>query len=132
MATMFTIKQLAKAAGVPATTIRYYERIGLLLPARRSSSNYRLYNEESLERLKFIRAAQSIGFTLDDVRKLLGENSKVPCCGDVQELIEDRLAEIAAKIKELRHVQRVLNASLAKCKTSNPRKRCHVLEALTP
>ncbi len=125
-----TINQLAKAAGVPTTTIRYYERIGLLLPAGRSSSNYRLYDDASLERLKFIRAAQSIGFTLDDVRQLVGEHGEVPCCGDVQHLIEDRLAEIAAKMKELRHVQRVLKASLAKCRESNPRKRCHVLESL--
>lgn len=126
---MFPVKQLSKAAGVPTTTIRFYERIGLFLSASRSSSNYRLYNDESLERLKFIRAAQSIGFTLDDIRKLLGEHGEIPCCGDVQHLIEDRLDEIAVKMKELRHVQRVLKASLAKCQESNPRKQCHVLKS---
>ena len=130
MAAELTIKQLADAAGVPPTTIRYYERIGLVLPASRSASNYRLYDDESLERLRFIRAAQSIGFTLDDIRGLLGDGGKAPCCGDVQQLIEERLAEIETRMKELRHVQRVLKASLAKCKKSNPRKRCHVLASL--
>ncbi len=68
----FTIGALARAAEIAVTTVRYYERIGLLVPDDRSSGNYRLYSPASLRRLKFIRAAQSIGFTLDDVQALLG------------------------------------------------------------
>jgi len=131
MSGRYTISQLAHAADVPTTTVRYYERIGLVQPEDRSAGNYRLYSDESLRRLKFIRAAQAIGFTLDDVRALLGEGGSVPCCGDVQQLIEDRLAEIDQRLNDLRHVQRVLKASLAKCQTSNPRRACHVLESLT-
>lgn len=126
----YTISQLAKAAEIPTTTVRYYERIGLVEPEDRSAGNYRLYSKESLQRLRFIRAAQAIGFTLDDVRALLGEGGDVPCCGDVQQLIEDRLAEIDQRLKDLRQVQRVLKGSLAMCQGSNPRRECHVLESL--
>lgn len=100
----FTISRLAKAAEIPTSTVRYYERIGLLEAEQRSYGNYRLYGEKSLEKLKFIRAAQAIGFTLDGVRALLGDGKKVPCCGEVKLLIEDRLADIKHKLKDLRHV----------------------------
>ncbi len=130
MATEITISQLAKAAETPTSTLRYYERIGLLVAENRSQGNYRLYGDSSLSRLRFIRAAQAIGFTLDDVRALLGEGSSVPCCGDVQQLIEDRLAGIEQRLKDLRQVRRVLKDSLTKCQTSNPRRACQVLETL--
>jgi DNA-binding transcriptional MerR regulator len=68
MGRQYTITQLAQAANVPTTTLRYYERAGLVLPEGRSQGNYRLYSDESLRRLRFIRAAQAVGFTLDDVR----------------------------------------------------------------
>ena len=80
----FTIGQLALEARIPATTLRYYERIGLLLPDDRSQGNYRLYGAASLRRLQFICAAQSIGFKLDDIRTLLGaltgQAPPVPTC----------------------------------------------------
>ena len=125
-----TISQLANAADVPTTTIRYYERIGLVKPEQRSYGNYRLYGEKSLDKLNFIRAAQAIGFTLDDVRSLLGDGKKAPCCGDVKLLIEDRLEDIKRKLKDLGHVQRVLNAAHKKCELSNPGRTCHVVESL--
>lgn len=81
----YTISQLAKAVGVPATTLRYYERVGLLRPEHRSQGNYRLYTKQSLHRLKFIRAAQAIGFTLQDVKTLLGmESGDAQSCAEVQ------------------------------------------------
>ena len=125
-----TISQLAKAAEIPTTTVRYYERIGLVEPEGRSHGNYRLYGNKSLERLRFVRAAQAIGFTLDDIRSLLGDGQRAPCCGDVKLLIEDRLAEVARRLKDLKHVQRVLTAAKKQCEISNPRKRCHVVESL--
>ena len=85
---LFTIGELAKSAGVPTSTVRYYEREGILKPSGRSASNYRLYSEEDLYRLRFIRAAQATGFTLADVTVLL----RPAACGDVQERIENRLA----------------------------------------
>lgn len=131
MATQYTIGQLAHAAEVPTTTVRYYERIGLLQPEDRSyGGNYRLYGDASLRRLMFIRAAQAIGFKLEDVKALLGDGDSYPCCGDVQQLIEERLADIERRLGDLRQVRRVLRQSLNECRQGSPRKRCHVVEKL--
>lgn len=127
----YTISQLAKAAKTPTSTLRYYERIGLLKPQDRSKANYRLYDDESLRRLRFIRAAQAIGFTLDHVSTLLGNrDGKAPTCNEVQTLIEQRLADIEKRLKDLRHVRRVLNSSLKKCLESEQNENCQVIETL--
>jgi MerR family mercuric resistance operon transcriptional regulator len=112
---------------VPVSTVRYYERAGLLRPHRRSSSNYRVYSDEDLHRLRFIRAAQASGFTLDDVRALL----RPAPCRDVQQRIERRLAEVAARARELRHLKRVLRASLDLCRAHEATGRCEVVRSLS-
>jgi DNA-binding transcriptional MerR regulator len=71
MGKKYTISQLSHVADIPTTTVRYYERVGLVEPEDRSASNYRLYSGESLRKLKLIRAAKSIGFKLNDVKALL-------------------------------------------------------------
>jgi DNA-binding transcriptional MerR regulator len=127
----YTISQLAKSAGIPTTTMRYYERIGLVEPEDRSHGNYRLYGEESLRKVSFIRSAQAIGFTLDDVKALLAaHDSTAASCREVQTLIEERLAEVGRRLKDLRHVQRVLKSSLEKCKETERVDCCHVIETL--
>jgi len=130
MAEQYTISQLARAAEVPTTTVRYYERIGLMAAEDRSYGNYRLYGPTSLQKLKFIRAAQAIGFKLDDVKALIGDRGNSPCCGDVQHLIEQRLADITHQLKDLRRVQRDLKAALKKCQQGNARAHCHVIDGL--
>ncbi len=127
MGRLFTIGELAEAAGVPTSTVRYYEREGILKPRRRSPSNYRLYAEEDVHRLRFIRAAQSTGFSLRDVTELL----RPARCGRVQELIENRLETVAARMKELRHVQRVLRTSLETCQEHEETGRCRVIDSLS-
>ncbi len=124
---MFTIGELAKAARVPTSTVRYYEREGILRPAGRSSSNYRLYAQEDVERLRFIRGAQATGFTLRDVTELL---QPAPC-GKVQGLIERRLETVADRMRELRHVQRVLRRSLEECHRHERSGRCRVIDDLS-
>jgi DNA-binding transcriptional MerR regulator len=127
----YSISQLAKAADVPTTTVRYYERVGLVEPEDRSAGNYRLYSEESLRKLKFIRAAQAIGFTLDDVKTLLAlPDSSAAACQTVQPLIEERLAEVGQRLKDLRYVQSVLKQALVKCRESERADCCHVVETL--
>jgi len=131
MSEEFTISQLARAAQIPTTTLRYYERIGLVQPEDRSHANYRLYGDESLRRVKFIRAAQSIGFTLDDVKTLLATpESSAASCRDVQSLIEERLVRVGQRLKDLRHVQRVLRSSLRKCHETERADCCHVIGTL--
>ena len=116
METAYTIGQLAHAAGVPTSTVRYYERIGLLSPEGRTAGNYRLYGAEALARLRFIRAAQGTGFTLDDITALLQLQDATPdACQDVQTLIEARLEDLEQRMADLRHVQRVLKATLKQC-----------------
>ncbi len=127
MAETLKIGELAKAAGVPSSTVRYYERQGLLHPSSRSASNYRLYSGSDLERLRFIRAAQATGFTLEDVIQLL----RPAACGNVQALIEERLGRVGERMKELRHLQRVLRASLAECREHQESGRCKVVDELT-
>lgn len=122
-----TIGGLATAAGVAISTVRYYERAGLLRPRRRSAANYRLYSDEDLHRLRFIRAAQTSGFTLDDIRELL---RPAPCHG-VQVRIERRLSEIAARMRELRHLERVLRGSLELCRAHEATGRCEVIRTLS-
>lgn len=131
MGRRYTISQLAHAAEVPTTTVRYYERVGLVQPEDRSAGNYRLYSDESLQKLKFIRTAQAIGFTLDDVKALLSApDNSAASCRQVQSLIEERLAEVAQRLKDLRHVQQVLKSSLANCRETERADCCHVIETL--
>ena len=132
MSKQLTISQLAKAAETPTTTVRYYERIGLFEPEDRSQGNYRLYSDESLSKLKFIRAAQAIGFSLDDVKTLLGiHGGTVPSCGEVQTLIEERLTDLEKRLKDLRHVKRVLTSTLGRCReTEQVQDCCQVIETL--
>ena len=126
-----TISQLAEKAGIPTTTVRYYERIGLVQPEDRSAGNYRLYGRASLDKLKFVRAAQAIGFTLEDTRVLLvDESGSPPKCGSVQGLIEDRLTDVEERLKDLRHIRKVLKSALAQCQQQKETDCCHVVDRL--
>ena len=127
----YTIGQLATAADVPTSTVRYYERVGLVEADGRSESNYRLYGFEALERVRFIRAAQATGFSLDDVKALLAlrDGTTAPC-GQVRQLIEERIFHVEERMKDLRHVKKVLKASLELCLTSEEGKGCQVIEQL--
>lgn len=132
MPSLYTIGTLAEAAGVPTTTVRYYERRGLLRPATRvGSGSYRAYGEAELERLRFIRAAQQTGFSLEDISALLSlRDGKSAPCRAVQDLIEERLREVAARAKDLERLKRELKSALQACRRSEPRARCEVIEAL--
>lgn len=121
-----TIGELAEGGGVPTSTVRYYERAGLLRPAARSHSGYRLYSEAELERLRFVRAAQATGLRLADVRELL----RPAPCRRVQGLLEARLEDVAARRAELRRVERVLRGALRLCRQHEARGRCGALDSL--
>lgn len=117
-----TIGQLAKAAGVPTSTVRYYERAGLVRPDFRTGGNYRGYAPATLERLKFIRSAQATGLSLQDVEALLELTfSPETACDDVLDLMRKRLEDIRQRIAELKQVERSLADSLSRCcKTDAP------------
>lgn len=127
-----TIGQLAKAAGVPTSSVRFYERRGLLTPDQRTRGNYRLYGAAALERLRFIRAAQAAGFTLKDIALLLGfRDGDASPCREVQNVIEARLSKVDEEIEHLHHVRDVLGRWLKVCRRAERTGRCGVLEGLS-
>ncbi len=128
----YTIGRLARAAGVRASTVRFYERRRLLSPDARTEGNYRVYGPTALERLRFIRAAQANGFSLEDIAALLKfrDGTTAPC-PEVQTLIEERLSDLDRRVEELRQVQEILRASLTACRRAERSNRCRVIEGLT-
>lgn len=126
-----TISELAVAGGVPTTTVRYYERAGLLMPGARSGAGYRLYGNVALERLRFIRSAQAVGFALDDISSLLDleSNGADLCQTEVAALLEKRLAETEARLRDLKQVKAHLSAALTRCRSSNG--ECAVMRQLS-
>lgn len=131
MISHYTIGELAEEAGVPSTTVRFYERAGLLPPTGRSKANYRQYDDASLERLRFIRAARMSGFSLDDISTMLELNEQPRgACDSVQELIEHRLADVRKKLDDLQRVETVLKSALRSCRKGEGQKTCAVLSRL--
>jgi MerR family mercuric resistance operon transcriptional regulator len=113
-----TIGKLAQSAGVATSTVRFYERAGLLVPERRSTGNYRDYTARSVERLRFIRSAQAVGLRVRDIAELLDVTSSQDSpCAAVEELLQRRLADIRQRMKHLRRVERTLNKAIASCCT---------------
>src|ERR1044071_5804846 len=116
-----TIGQLAKAANVPTSTIRFYERRGLFKADGRTDSNYRTYTTRNAERLKFIRAAQATGFSLKDIREMLALTySDDPPCQEVATLIQRRLQDVKQRLRELKRVERTLTTALKSCCKGGP------------
>ena len=127
---LISIGDVAKAAGMAATALRYYEREGILRSSARSPAGYRLYDRRSVEQLGFIRAAQAVGFTLSDIRLLLEvDGARTERKADVQQLIRTRLADVEQKMRDLRRVRAALAAALEGCERSKTAE-CPVLEEL--
>ena len=106
MNNMYTIGRLAKAAGIPTSTVRYYERRGILRAVSRTGHNYRKYDARSLSRLRFIRAAQDTGFSLDDIGALLAlRDGDSEACGNVRQIISNRLTAIREQIEQLQQIE---------------------------
>lgn len=103
---MMTASDLAKRTNLPIYTVRHYTRIGLLKPSRNLKNGYRLYKSSDKERLKFIAAAKELGFTLSEIEEILGHavHGDSPC-PMVREIVEKRVEENKAKIRELKRLQ---------------------------
>jgi DNA-binding transcriptional MerR regulator len=121
------ISQLAEQAGVPVSTVRYYERIGLLGPPSRTASGYRDYDDEASTRLLFIASSRRLGLTCDQVAELLPVWAGVDCVSAharVSQLIDDKHAEIAARIAELSAFATQLDEAKAMLEASPPPTVC--------
>ena len=124
---LWTIGQIANSVEVATSTLRYYEREKLLTPAARSPAGYRLYDPSAVEQLRFIRSAQSVGFSLEDIKALLALDGR-RSCKQVQGMIEQRLGDVVRRIAKLKSVQRTLSSALKRCRKSQ--KGCPVLTDL--
>ena len=125
------IGELSRRTGCNIETIRYYERISLLRAPARSAGRYRVY-DTAVRRLAFIRRARELGFTLDDVRALLAlsANDRQDTCAQVRELAAGHLAEVRAKIADLRAMERVLADAVRRC-TAGELPGCPIIDALS-
>lgn len=126
-----TIGTVAKRAGVPIDTIRYYEREGLLPEPLRRASGYRSYNETAVSRLRFIRRAKELGFTLEEIRDLLALSSdRRGGVKAVRKRAEQRLASIEARIAELMRIRKGLQQLIQACPGHGDPEQCPILRAL--
>lgn len=127
-----TIGGIAARAGVPAATIRYYEGRGLIPEAPRTSSGYRQYGDETAERLGFIKRAQDLGFTLDDVQELLDLRVDGPAaCAAVEAKTREKLGQVRDKIRELQRMEDALERLAASCADRSAAVECPILELLS-
>ncbi|MGE0254914.1 MAG: helix-turn-helix domain-containing protein [Alphaproteobacteria bacterium] len=130
MAAEYSIGELARASGCKAETIRYYERIGLLPEPDRRPSGYRAYGDGDVQRLRFVRQGRALGFTLDDIRRLLALADRPnEDCAAADRLCSAQLRDVREKIEALKRLEGELSRILVQCR-GGWIADCRVLEAL--
>lgn len=122
------IGELAKSAQVNIETIRFYERKGLIKQPVKPQSGYRQYPAETLERILFIKRAQKLGFTLEEISTLLSMESKK--CDDVQTLAKSKLISVRNKLHDLKQMESALKRLLEDCKSNPNHAGCPIIDAL--
>lgn len=132
------IGELSEQTGIPAKTIRYYEEIGLLPPPKRTPSGYRDYDTSATGRLRFVRAAQSVGLTLGEIREILAfrDRGEAPCA-HVLSLVERHAADLSQRIESLERMRRDLDRLAKRARSLSPRSGrdaayCHIIETVRP
>jgi Cu(I)-responsive transcriptional regulator len=126
-----TIGQVAKAAGVGVETVRFYERQGVLTPPPRSGSGYRQYAADAVERLRFVRRAQRLGFTLREVKELLAIGADPDADrADVRAKAQAKIDDVREKIADLKRVLAQLVLLRDTCHGTGPAAGCPILTAL--
>ena len=132
----YRIGEIAQQTGVSVETLRYYEKRRLLTAPPRTDGGFRVYSDDAVQQVRFIKQAQSLGLTLEDVQQLLDgsrRRSNVTSCRRVRDLLACRIEDIDARIKELREFRRTLHAHLDTCEralaaATDP--ACPTIEAL--
>ena len=111
------IGEISRQTGLSVHTIRYYEAEGLLQEAARTDSGYRVFSPQAVDQLNFIRKAQGLSFSLDEIRELLIlRDRSTGACSHVKTLVEDKLASLRRKPRELEVMEKDLKGVLAECK----------------
>lgn len=126
-----TIGKVARQAGVNLQTVRYYERRKLLAPAGRTESGYRLYSPEAVRVIRFIKNAQALGFTLDEIGRLLRLRVRHGGqCGRVRKQAQARLEMVQEKMAGLHAMEKTLKRLIRTCVTQATTDACPILESL--
>lgn len=135
---MFTVAQLANQADVSAGTVRHYAHIALLKPQRNPQNGYKLFKEDDIRRLRFIRQAQNLGYTLAEIRKILNHSAHGNSpCPQVREIIQRRIAENRAKLDAMLVLQKRMEGALSLWETMpdgspDGASVCHLIESIIP
>lgn len=126
-----TSGRLAKQSGVNLETIRFYERQKLLPAPPRTAAGYRLFPADSVQRVRFIRRAQSLGFSLKEIKDLLALSAaRGTSCATVRRRAQEKIAEVERKIAALQSMHRALHALAEACSGRGPATHCPILECL--
>jgi Hg(II)-responsive transcriptional regulator len=126
-----SIGQVATAANVNVQTVRYYERRGLVAAPRRTASGYRQYALDAVSRLRFIKHAQELGFSLHEIHELLGLRVRHgAACDAVERKTRQKIELVQQRIRDLQRMKRTLERLAAACEARRPTDECPILEAL--
>ncbi|MBZ0071201.1 MAG: heavy metal-responsive transcriptional regulator [Thiohalobacteraceae bacterium] len=126
-----TVGKLARQTGVAVETLRYYERRGLLPEAERTASGYRLFRADAVRRLRFIRRAQALGFSLDEIAELLSlSDDPGKSAAEVKRLTQSKIADIDVRIRDLQRMKRGLSKLDRRCSGHGSTEECPILAAL--
>ncbi|QSB47730.1 Hg(II)-responsive transcriptional regulator [Parageobacillus toebii] len=127
----YRIGELADKCNVNKETIRYYERKGLIKETSRTDSGYRMYSEETVKRIGFIKRMQELGFSLSEIHKLLGVVDKDEVrCADMYKFISQKIGEVQQRIKDLKRVENMLNQLKERCPNEEELHECPIIESL--
>lgn len=125
------ISEVAVVAGVPTATVRYYERRGLIEPATRTASGYRRYDAEAARRLCFIKHAQALGFSLEEVKAMLALRHDDPAsCARVEATTRAKIRAVRERLDELRRLERTLQDLAGVCARHDAAEPCPILRVL--
>ncbi len=135
---MLTVNELAIQANAPAHVVRYYTRIGLIEPSAQQANGYRLFSPRDANRLRFIRMAKQLGFTLNEIREITrhAEHGGSPC-EDVRRIIQEHIEENRAKIEEMQNLQTRMEQALTQWESMpngvpDGNSICHLVESFDP
>ncbi len=126
-----TIGKVAQLTGIGIETVRFYEREGLIPKPPRRESGYRQYPEETIDRIRFIRRAKELGFSLKEIMELLSLHiDPKATCGDIRKRAEAKIADIDARIQSLRKMKKALSKLTTACRGKDPISKCPILNTL--
>lgn len=125
-----TISKVAKELNINVETIRFYERKNLIVQPIKPETGYRKYPDETVNRIRFIKRAKDLGFTLDEIANLLSLNDRP--CSQVQELAEHKLSTVTEKMADLQRLESALQTLLMQCRSNDDDNHCPIIDSLLP